>query len=373
MERRMSQSKTSNLLLKHLTRFALAAPLSMGCLGADECCEPDDCCPYYGGQGDPMNPCAWPAGYGQYGGIEVDGCMGVDLFVEGDFIYWSPNLRFRGDIFKFKNNASNDILIFDEVGGYRPGFKVGLGMTLPCWDDWTFEAVYTRYHHGFTHTFNASGTETLAPFSIPLLALSFTSIRANHTFHYDNVRLIVKRANYLSPCIILEPMFALRGFVHEIKINQTLTLTPNLIVPGTPGLCFQNAKFRTWCADICAGGYGYALLPWGFRVVFEGEIGLGYFRATSNNSTVFNNSAVVIVTPEIHQTYLRHPWWLAVTGTAGGGLSWGSYFCCQKYHFDLKLLYEMETIWGPFQSENAIFFLEGTQYRGLTVHAQFDF
>jgi hypothetical protein len=368
----------SDTYLKQIARLALVAPLGMGSLVADEIegnnCVQDECCPFFGGQGDPMNPSAFVPGYGQYGGIEVEGCCGnVDLFVSGDFIYWSPNRRFRGDIFKFLNNANNDILIFDEVGGYKPGFKVGLGVTLPCFDDWTFEVVYTRYHHSFTNTFNATGAETVSPFSIPLLALPFSSIRSTNAFHYDNVRLIAKRANYLSPCIILEPYFALRGFVHEIKINQALTLLPGFTVPGVVGQCFQEAKWRTWSADLCAGGYGYLLLPWGFRVVFEGEIGAGYFRATSNESTVVNNSNVNLGATVIHQTYLHHPWWVAVTGTAGGGLSWGAYFCCQKYHVDLKILYELETIWGPFQSENTIFFLEGTQYRGLTVHAQFDF
>jgi len=373
------------LFLNQIAKFALFAPLGIGSLVADEMEEnngiqqvvadsspvQDECCLFYGGQGDPMNPCAFPAGYGQYGGIDLDTC--VDIFVTGDFIYWSPNIRFRGDIYKFKNNATNEILIFDEVGGYKPGFKVAAGVTLPNFDNLTFKAQYTRYHHAFTHTFNTSGIETVSPFSIPLLALPFSSIRSTKTFHYDDLRLIVQRANYLSPCLIMEPYFGLRGFIHEIKINQALALLPPFIVPGGPVQNFQEAKYRTWCVDLCLGGYGYLLLGWGFRLVFEGEVGAGYFRATSNHSTVVNNSNVNLGATVIKQTYFKHPWWIAATGTAGGGLSWGSYFCCQKYHFDLTVLYELETFWGPFQSENTIFFLEGTQYRGLTVQAQFDF
>lgn len=63
MERSQSetQAKTANMLLKQIARFALVAPLSMGCLMADEVGDQDDCCLFYGGQGDPLNPCAFPA------------------------------------------------------------------------------------------------------------------------------------------------------------------------------------------------------------------------------------------------------------------------------------------------------------------------
>ncbi|MBS0630187.1 MAG: hypothetical protein JSS30_08220 [Verrucomicrobia bacterium] len=358
----ITQSKTSNLLLKQLSRLALLAPLSMGYLGADECCEQNDCCQFYGGQGDPLNECAFPAGYGQFGGIELDTC--VDILVSADFIYWSPNKRLRGDIYKFQNNATFDILIFDQEAGYKPGFKVGVGLNFPNFDNWTFEAIYTRYHNDFTRTFNTTGTQTVSPFSIPLLAFPFTTIRSTTTFNYDNLRLLIQRPIYLSPCLILDPYFCVRGFVQEIKVAQNL----NFVTPQIVTAAFQDAKLRTWAIDLCAGGYGSMLIGCGFRLVFEGELGIAYYRATTNDSNVTLPGGAVI-----REYYLRDPWWLGMTGTGGGGISWGTYFCGQKYHLKLSALYELEAMWGPFQAENAMIFLIDLEYSGLTVSAQFDF
>jgi hypothetical protein len=165
----------------------------------------------------------------------------------------------------------------------------------------------------------------------------------------------------------------LRGTINEINIHQRLALPTALILPGRIGANFQDSKFKIWSIDVCAGGYGYLLLGCGFRLVFEGEVGLGYFRAITNHQTVINNSAVDLGVTVIKNDFLKKPHWLGPVGTAGGGLSWGTYFCDQQYHLDLTILYELDSQWGPFLYDNLVFPLYDLQYRGLTVHAQLDF
>lgn len=359
------------MLLKQIALFALVAPLSMGCLFADEVGEQEDCCLFYGGQGDRLNPCAFSAGYGEFGGIGLDRC--IDIFVSGDFIYWSPKRRLRGDVFKYQNNATNTIKIIDEHTGYRPGFKIGVGVTLPNFDNWTLEASYTRYHHDFTNTVRTSGTETVSPKTQPLFFIPFTQVRSKMTYNYDDLRLFLARPIYLSPCLILKPMLILRGTINEMNLSQTWTLPPALVAPGAIGADFQDSRLKFWSADIGAGGYGYMLLGCGLRLVIEGQVCAGYFRAIKNHQTVINNSTINIGATVITNDFVKKPFWLGPVGTAGGGLAWGAYFCDQQYHVDISVMYEMESQWGPFLYDNLVFVLFDTQYRGLTVHAQFDF
>ncbi|MBS0629855.1 MAG: hypothetical protein JSS30_06490 [Verrucomicrobia bacterium] len=337
-----------------------------GVLLAEEPC----CCPTIMCQGEPFDPCELPAGYGQFAGVEVDGC--VDISVTADFIYWKPVRRNRVDIFQFQNDPSNTILMSPEKIGYRPGFKVGLGMTVPSWDDWNFQAVYTWYHHDFTKTFGTSGNQTISPVAVPLLFVPFTSIKSTMKFDYDDIRLSVHRPIYAGCKMIFDPFVGLRGVWRKTGLSQELRLIPPLVLPGTAGLNFQNAKVHAWYAAMIAGGNVCYLFGPGFKVLFKAELGLGYERITKNRSEVFNNSFAPLPAAII-QEYPKNPWVVQGMATGMGGIGWGSYFCCQKYHFDISAQYEFEAIWGGFLDYNTVLFLTDTVFRGLTVHAGFDF
>jgi len=346
--------------MKHLLFLTLLSPLALVCQ--------EDACLVYG---DQLDLCQCPAGYGQPAGIVLDRC--IDIFVSADFIYWSPKRRLRGDILKYQNNAENTIHMMDEVTGYGPGFKVGLGTNLPCFDNWTLRACYTRYHHDFTDTFRTSDNETLSFLLPPLALIQFTQVHSKLTFNYDDLRLFIERPVYLSTRLILNPHFTLRGTINEINQHQRFDLPPASILPGRIGADFQDTRFKTWSVDMCAGGYGYLLLGCGFRLVFEGEVGVGYFRVIDNHQTVVNNSTFNLGATVIKNDFLKKPRWLGPVGTAGGGLSWGTYFCDQQYHLDLSILYEFEAQWGPFLYDNLAYVIYDFHYRGLTVNAQFDF
>lgn len=369
---------------KRVLQLILLAPL--GLLGADEvasnCTElnpspigctlvPCQSCPTIACQGEPFEPCELPAGYAQYAGIALDRC--IDIFVSGDFLYWKPVRRNSVSIFEFLDDPSNTILMVQEKVNYRPAFKVGLGMTFPCFDNWTLQADYTRYHHDFTHTYTAPEGGHISPFSVPFLLFPFTSIRATLKYNYDDIKLTLHRAFYVGPRLILDPYFGLRGTKRGIKDSQVLTLIPPIIFPEGLDQNFQTAKFQSWYASMIAGGYGSFLLCGGLRLIFKGEIGAGYCRLIKNTSRVINNSTIPLGVIEISQSYPKNPHVIQAMGTGGGGLGWGSYFCCQKYHFDLSAIYELDSIWGPFLDYNTILLLTDTQFRGLTVHAQIDF
>jgi hypothetical protein len=98
-----------------------------------------------------------------------------------------------------------------------------------------------------------------------------------------------------------------------------LTLLLALVAPGGIGQNFQESKYRTWSIAFCTGGYGYLLLCWNLRIVFEGEVGIGYTRAINSSSRVVNNSVVNLGATVIEGTYLKHPYWIATFATAGGG------------------------------------------------------
>lgn len=356
----MRSTKKSALVLLLLTT------IEVGSLSADEEC----CCPSISCQGEPFEPCELPAGYGQFAGIAVDGC--VDISVWADYIYWKPVRRNRVDIFKFENDPANTILMFPEKIGYRSGFKVGVGMTLPCLDDWNFQALYTWYHHSFSKTFGTQGNETVSPVAVPFLFVPFTSIRSTMKFDYDDLRLSVHRPIYAGCHLIFDPYVGLRGTLRKTELSQQLALIPPLIPPGSVGSNFQNAKVHAWYASMMAGGNIYYLFGPGFKVLFRAELGLGYERITKNRSEVFNNSFAPLPSAII-QEYPVKPWVVQGLATGMGGLGWGRYFCCQQYHLDLSVQYEFEAIWGGFLDYNTVLFLTDTVFRGLTVQAQFDF
>lgn len=350
----------------------LLSSMCVGTITADEIdpCDPC-CCPAIMCQGEAFEPCELPAGYGQYGGFEVQGC--IDFLVSGEFLYWKPVRRNRVDIFQFENDPDNTILMRAENASYRPGFRVGIGMTLPNFDDWTLRADYTWYHHDFTRTFNAPEGQTVSPFAVPLLLIPFTSIRSTMKFGYDNIKLSIHRAMYVGCKIIFDPFFGIRGVWRTTELHQILTLPPALVPPGGINTNFQEAKIHCWYPAMCVGGEAHYLLMWNVRFLFEVEVALGYCRISKNTSRVVNNSVVPFGVSVFTQGYPKQPYAIQGIAKGGVGLGWGSYFCCQNYHLDFSILYEMESIWGPFFDYNTVLFFSDTQFRGLTVQAQFDF
>lgn len=346
--------------------------ICVGTLSAERTDESDPCCcPAIMCQGEPFEPCELPAGYAQYGGFEVEGC--IDFLVSGEFLYWKPVRRNYVDIFQFENDPDNTILMRPENASYRPGFRVGIGITLPNFDDWTLRADYTWYHHNFTRTFNAPVGQSVSPVAVPLLLIPFTSIQSTMKFDYDDVKVTIHRAFYAGCRVICDPYFGMRAVFRKTELSQVLTLPPALIPPGGIGTNFQNAKVHCWYPAVCVGGNLSYLFGAGFRFLFTGEVALAYERISKNSSKVINNSVIPLGATVITQDYPKQAYAVQGMGIGSVGLAWGSYFCCQRYHFDLSASYELNGVYGAFYDYNTVLFLSDTQFRGLTVQAQFDF
>lgn len=332
----------------------------------------EDCCiPEYRA-GEPLCDDMACGIYTQYAGVQLD--CGWNVFGWGEFLYWRP---IRTDVFttlKAENvdggtpvlGSTQRILPFKL--GYRPAFRVGIGMNLPCFDNWIMNADYTWYHHDFTQTFSATAPAFLASTTAagsPLVVPIYSSIRNKAHLGYDIVGVSVQRPNYLGQRVILSPFLGLKWLHKKQTIRQDCNNVFTQLVDSS------KAVFSNTSIGLAAGFDGNWLMCWNFRLIGKADVGLMYPYQRRFHQIV--NFAFATEGPVLTVNLKHHDKHLDILARGGMGIGWGSYFSCNRYHLDLSATFDWmdEVIKVAFSNG----MLEGPSvlFIGLTIRGQFDF
>lgn len=322
--------------------------------------ETDCCIPDY----QPSMPlCDACAIYPAFGGIELD--CGWNVFAFGEYLYWAP-LRTSCMIVASTVSGPTGTVRTElrEKWGFRSGFRVGVGINLPCFDHWVGMIDYTRYHHSFTTNYSAGPGATLATLrgGFPNTSSIYRFIGTKSAFHIDTVSLGVQRPLYVGQRVIFSPGFGLCWLTRNMKLAQNLIIAANGLTNRQHGHIGYQAIGPEARID------GSWLLCWGLRMIGNVDVALLYGYHTKVNQVVIPAVGPVAKTKFTEKLLLPF-------ARGGMGFGWGDYFFCNRYHFDIAATFDVFLDASKISPPpiSLIVGIGSTFLYGLSVRGQFDF
>ncbi len=294
----------------------------------------------------------------------------TDMYITADLIYWST-YTFTSRV-GFKNTANGGTEELNLKDHYQPGFKVAVGLET-CLVN--LDLQYLWWHHIQKTNYRAGAGESLFPntFSVFLGLLAepnYAQLRSRWTTHFDQLYFTMQRPIYLGTRVVATPVVGL--LAQWIKQKTVIDCISEIggLAPGING--FVDSTHNYWNLGPAAGIRGKVLFDCGFRFLANFDLGVCYQYYTKGISTV-SFPPVNPFNPFANSTekYRFHKRFKAVT-LWGLGLGWESYLCCDRYHANISVLYEIIT--NTSNSQNWDHFLvSDTYFHGWTLEARFDF
>lgn len=326
----------------------------------------EDCCPVI--PGEPLEGSQVCPGYFYPAMYELSSC--VEFSVSADFLYWAANKQLNA--IAFEETVAADSIntgVIIHRAGYRPGFSVGIGIGIPGWDHFVFNAQYLRYDHTTTTTHTAGTGKFLTPLTgvvpgAPNPPTIATRVHSKWHFCLNEAELTVERPFYLGTRLVLSPAFGLKAF----WFNERQSIDFDLL---NGDLGTQNNHFKSWAlgpylfldAKALLFCNAYLVAKFGFLAPYQKHTKISsqaVFPALGQNQQDFELGPKK---PYVFEPYLE----------SGIGLGWGSYFWCNKFHADIVITYDYNaalflayaTFGGTFPKDH--------YWHGLTLKGQFDF
>lgn len=333
---------------------------------AEDCCLPD----YRPGE-ILCNPCVI---YGAYAGPQLE--CGWDVFGWGEFLYWNATRTTSIVAISSPFGPDGTQLQFRQKFDYKPGFRIGVGMTLHNFDDWSLSVNYLRYHNSFSDTLRSTDDYILAT-TLPVAPQTgvglfgsgglftgfpmYSSIRNHTSIHYDIVGMNIQRPNYFGRTVIISPFLGLKWLTRNVKFAQTLTQA------ATGAVDRQHTNWKYTGIGVGAGLDGSWLWCWGFRLIGKADVALMYPYQYKKLHEVMVSSAGPVINYRAPRSHMF------LWGQGGLGLGWGNYFFCNRYYLDLSATYDFTADVSKLLLHTGMFLDGSVLLYGLTVRAQFDF
>lgn len=263
-----------------------------------------------------------------------------DCYVSGDFIYWATTRPFN-EIIPVQSVSGNTITFKQALQStpYHPGFKLGMGMGLPGFDNVVVNMGWTRLHSTSATSVTPENGQTMAPSQFVLQnGPNCSKVKAVSRFHIDLFELTAGRPLYLSKRMLLNASFGLKGAYG----NQNYRADYDILAGGT-GTFITKGSYWLLGPYLNVGAKG--LLGAGLYLLGKAGLLVPYFKelkssvvtqfpqfATPNHSS---RSEFGSVKPYMVQPFIE----------AGIGLGWNRYFANNNYHIDLSASYDLLATW----------------------------
>lgn len=315
--------------------------------------------------GDPLcSECNESKIYPAYAGVHLSECA-WDVYAFGEFLYWQPhNQNTVVAIENVANPPVNTRNEYDNNFGYRPAFRVGAGVVLADYANWILNADYTWYHHNFSKTVSATLPNTLTNgMGGGTAASTYNSIQTKNHFSWDFVNVNVQTNFYIGRRVTVNPYFGLKWLGRKATVSQTLARST-----GT-GTDYQTATGKREGIGPDVGANMNWLLDWGFSILGKVDLSVLY-----DYEAKFDQSASIFPAPTITK-FRGNTNTIDVFAKGGLGIGWGSYFSCDRFHFNLAASYDIVYDVTPLYNGNDVGLLLGQNWwlEGLTISGQFDF
>lgn len=296
---------------------------------------PDDCCNYRCKAGYPVDQTCMTSGYNAQGRIDV--CRSRDYFASATFLYWQPkeqglDIALISPIYDPTANVAHNLNThFD----YQPGFRVSLGLFLPC-DNWGLFADYTYFHAKNNAERKKADTSKIFLTNYWKIGANVNnqSLSSHSTIDQDFIDLSLGRPYYIGTMLIFNPFIGLRGGIVDQRME---------VVAQTSTSTYYKTyiKSDSWLIGPRIGIETNWLLADGFRCFGEAFSSVFYqdFKVRAKEFTGKSSSTLTTDLSDNFK-YINGSLDLSL------GFGWGKYFYCQRLHIDVMAGYEIELLWN---------------------------
>lgn len=329
--------------------------------------------------------CCIPAAYNSPASYQLDPCS-WDWWIAASFTYWRAveeglDLAVSAALDGFNVlNPENATILYQDTS-YKPGFKIGLGMSLGH-DDWTGLLEYTW----FRSTTSSNSSPPAVSAGTPVWGFNSwlfgaennaaSSVSSSWEVHMDLLDAELTRPYYQGTSLIVAPFGGLRA--QWIRQNLSLSAAAIQTQTGFPPLnATSNSKSSSWALGPRVGFQGEWHLGMGFRL--EGDMAGSLLYTQYTNVT---NSRTPTTPGGFQGSFQIDDYnCLRAGNDMTVGLGWGTYLDCRNYHLDFLATYDFQVFWNQNMMRQLVDtsllgagFSPGNLYlHGLTLRAQFDF
>ncbi len=333
-----------------------------------DCCDPCCCTPRCDVI---LNPA-----YNQNAAIDV--CCGWNAWIDASFTYWQAmednlevGINVAGDPVAIAANGIANGSVIQMDYEYKPGFKVGLGITSD-YDHWDFYAEYIWFRSNVSNSKTAPVPGVIVPIAgSPFVHDSgqYSSVSSSWRAYLDTVDGRMGRWYYVGKQLNFHPYFGIRA----TWIRQTWDSVFHHL--GSTDTMSTNQRLNSWGVGPEIGLNTHWNFCHGFRLFGDAEADILFTQYTTHKVSDENslNLRVLEVTESDNNTLRAHL-------NLELGIGWGTYLYCNKYYLDLSAGYGFhiffdQNMFREFQLHGgASSTYGGNLYlHGLTITAMFEF
>ncbi|MFA5250072.1 MAG: Lpg1974 family pore-forming outer membrane protein [Parachlamydiales bacterium] len=325
-------------------------------------------------QGQPLKEEQLMSAYNSPARIDVKGSW--DVFLGGSYIYWQTK---EGGLNTALIIPANTATEYHKVGhmnfDYKSGFKVHLGTNFDH-DGWLSMVEYIRLHTRHKASLNAPTGGHLDPFFIETVrrgGVGYASAVAT-TWHlnYDMINLEFARPFYVGTNLSFKPHLGLTGGWINQRIKQIGTFLTDTFT------LYSKLYGKSWIIGPRLGIDTNWMLGAGFSIIADAALDIAYQKV----KTTFKEQSAEDAASTQLDRYLREKiGQITPALEATAGLSWGTYFDNNKWHFSLATVYDFLYYFNQnHMTKNADLAITSVNTKpadlilhGLTVTARLDF
>jgi hypothetical protein len=356
----MESKKMLNLLSKTMpwvVASLLVATAGFGqsngcCPKPKPCCPEPKCCP-------PVCPIQLIPAYNHP--ARTDTRCPWDVNVSGSFIYWEA-LEDNLELGVVNTNTLNEYLNTHTAGiagsfvemnfKYKPGFKVGLGMSFD-YDDWDVQSMYTWFHSTVSNHAKAivGGANILPLKGLPYenSATGFNYVNGSWNLKMDIVDLNLGRWYYVGTKLTARPYFGARAAWIRQSLTNNLTnhglggintgTTPTVVNPL--GITYEAnlQRSNSWAVGLESGVDSNWMLGEGFRVYGNGMFDImftrfskAYMKETIEGTSFVGATYENSLSEKKVNTLRTHV-------SLEMGFGWGTFLDCNNWYLDFAAGY----------------------------------
>jgi hypothetical protein len=321
-----------------------------------------------------------PGGYSESASYKCDN--GHDLFFTADYIFWDW-VQDAGMGIGVRNPAPVvstthlDIKPVTITPGYASGFQLGVGYNMKGMDDWNVYGEYTWYKNSGSKSAHAE-----AAITSPNISLN-VDLAADISLKYDNADFLIERPFYFGKKLTanfytgLKALWITREAKVTIPSTSSFTFLSSSFLEGTVTEFDLHDKVSSWSLGPKFGIDSSWLLGYGIKFLSNVSVSAVYTRYTQTLDGKVDGEMSLITLPvslkssgqmkqsnygtirPILETYL--------------GLGWGSFFCENKFHFDLSVGYDFNVFWNYVTEIGGTLPPASMYLHGVNAQVRFDF
>ena len=332
---------------------------------------------------DPCCPCVpslrYPAAYNAPAEVRVE--CGMDLNLDFSFTYYrasqdNMDIAFVPPVLGSDAEENTAPSIAYQDFGYKPGFKVGIGVDTR-YDDWAVNAEYNWFRSSKDTNETRAGLHAndWFPGREDIVTPTYDTVTSEWTVHTDTLDVLAGRPYYEGTKLIVIPSGGLRAL--WIRQYETIELTTTGGEDASSDLLKSVNSSHSWAIGPKGGVNAHWMVWKGLRLESMVGASLLYTKYTSIKNTLINT------VDDATETVASHAGSLGVVRPAldmGLGLGYGSYFWRNRLFFDLSARYDFSQFWSQNVMRNFASALNGTngsvgdlQVQGLTLTLRCDF